>query len=898
MHRYLIYLLACAAACAQSLQLPVAERTLANGLRVLVLEDHSIPNVALYTGWKVGSRNERPGITGLAHFFEHMMFTGGARYGSSFDPTMEAHGGANNAYTTRDVTVYQDWFPAAELPLILAMEADRMRGMVFDPEVVASERGVVASERRSTMEDPAAVLEEQLWAAAYTAHPYQWDVLGWMVDIENWQLSDLEQFFATHYAPNNAVMVVVGAVEADEVFAQVEAAMGAIPRGPERRPIHTAEPPQRGERRLVLEHPGADLEQLMAAWHIPETAHPDFAAIDVLEQLLLAGESSRLFRSLIDASQLCLDVSGGWAGYSFDPNLFSISLLLAEGADSGAAEERLYAELRGLEQEGPTARELQKARNALASALLRRMASIDGKADLLMDTELFFAGWRNLPVRLERIEAVAGADIQRVLQRYFQPAQRTVARLQPVDAPAPVAEVRPLAAPPTSSAPAAIELPDAELTTLQNGMRVLLVPDHEVPLLSLELRLEGGSCEDPQGQEGSLALLAALLDQGAGARDAAAFQETVAFAGGSFEAQAQPRWLELRSSFLAADARLALELLADVLRSPQLASEDFERQRRLALGAMRARKQSPQQSIAAYWQSWLFPGHVFARPVSGDEASLARISHDGMLAAARRQLDPGRAWLAVAGDFDEQEMRSQLEELFADWQGAGTPVAPIPDPKPAAGGRVLLVDKPDALQTYFRFGNLGCDWSDPDYPARMLANTVFGGRFTSRINHALRISTGLSYGAYSGFDDVLAGAFAVRSYTATATSREALELAAQVYQRFVTEGISAEELESARNYIKGQYAPDTIETAAQAAATLLALEFDGLPRSIVEQLFPRLDALELAEVNRVVRERFPAPDALRWVVIGQASQLRGLLAPFGEVSETQLVAPGFGVGSP
>src|SRR5690606_30587322 len=221
----------------------------------------AIPNAALYVGWRVGSRNERPGTTGLAHFFEHMMFSSGARFGGRFDTIMEANGGANNAFTSRDVTVYTDWFPAARLPLILAMEADRMRALALDAELVEREREVVASERRLSMEEPAAALEEQLWATAYTAHPYQWDVLGWMVDIQNWRQEDLEAFFAAHYVPANAVLAIVGDVGAEAAFEAVAAAMGSLEARPLPRPVHTAEPPQRGERRVVLEAPGAGLAQ-------------------------------------------------------------------------------------------------------------------------------------------------------------------------------------------------------------------------------------------------------------------------------------------------------------------------------------------------------------------------------------------------------------------------------------------------------------------------------------------------------------------------------------------------------------------------------------------------------------------------------------------------------------
>lgn len=422
-------LLARAGAAGTPLGLEVHERTFENGLKVLVHVDRDIPNAVLYTTWRVGSRNEVPGITGLAHYFEHMMFTGGAEFGKSFDPTMEAAGGANNAYTTRDVTAYQDWFPASRLDLILRMEADRMRGMVFDPEVIKSERGVVASERRVNLEEPGEALSEEMWAAAYTAHPYQWPVLGWMVDIENWSKQDLEAFFRRNYAPENATMVLAGDLDPDEVFRKVQQHMGDIPRGPGRRAIHTQEPPQRGARRVEVHHEGATLGQVALAWHVPATEHPDFAVLEVLERMLLVGDSSRLHRLLVEKEAVALSVSGGWQGHQFDPSLFTVEAQLREGKDPGKVEGLLQRAIEDLTRDGPDERELQKVKNGLSATFLRRLRTIDGKASVIAETETFFGGWRKLGARLGAIEAVTADDVKRVLAEHFQPRNRTTAVL-------------------------------------------------------------------------------------------------------------------------------------------------------------------------------------------------------------------------------------------------------------------------------------------------------------------------------------------------------------------------------------------------------------------------------------------------------------------------------------
>jgi predicted Zn-dependent peptidase len=437
-----------------------------------------------------------------------------------------------------------------------------------------------------------------------------------------------------------------------------------------------------------------------------------------------------------------------------------------------------------------------------------------------------------------------------------------------------------------------VRLPASTDFVLPNGLRVILVPNREVPLVSFEVRLAAGGMHDAPGKEGLARLLGDLLTKGAGKRDAEAFQAAVDSVGGTFGVGAGTRWLTVRGEFLREHVDLGFELLADALRRPTLAPSEFEKERGLAIDGIRAARQDPATLIGTYWQGWIFRGQKYARVPSGDEATLAAITLDDVRAARARLLRPENAWLAVAGSFDPAEMRRRIEARFGDWEAGGEALADRAPVKQLTGGSVLLVDKPDALQTYFRFGGPGFDWSDPDYPARYLANTILGGRFTSRLNTALRIEAGLTYGADSSFDDAHGGVFRVSSYTATATSAEALALALKVYLGFVADGMTQAELDSARAYVKGQYAPDNLETADQAAAMILSLESNGLSRDIVNGFFERLDKLTLAEVNRVTRERFPRDD-LAWVVIGRAEVLAPIVAKYGKVTRIPIDGPGF-----
>jgi predicted Zn-dependent peptidase len=436
-------------------------------------------------------------------------------------------------------------------------------------------------------------------------------------------------------------------------------------------------------------------------------------------------------------------------------------------------------------------------------------------------------------------------------------------------------------------------LPRSEDFRLANGLRVFLVENHETPLVSLEVRVAGGSVEDPAGRQGAASLLSRLLGKGAAGRDAAAFHEAVDFVGGAFGVSCAQRWIRVDAEFLSKDQDLALELTCDVLMRPRLDASEFAKERGVALDALAQAREQPNAVLPLYHAQWTFAGNPYARPVSGDEASLAALTLDDVKAAAARTLGPSRTWLAVAGDFDPAAMRRKVEARFGAWDAKVADPAPVPRWEPAKEPGVLLVDFPSSLQAYFRFGGPGIDWRHPDYAARTLANSVLGVQFTSRLNRALRTDSGLTYGAGSAFDDDAWGAFHVATYTRVATTREAIEMALGVVRKFVKDGISQAELDSARRYIQGQFAPATVETADQAASMILALEFDGLPRDLVDGYFARLDALKLEDVNRVIRAHFPS-EPFAFTVIGPAEKVRDFVGTLGKITECKLADPGFG----
>ena len=410
---------------------------LENGMNILVQEDHAIPTVALYLFYKVGSRDERPGITGISHFFEHMMFNGSRKFGpGEFDRLMEENGGSNNAYTTKDVTVYTDWFPPSALKLMMDMESDRMAHLTLDPKIVESERGVVYSERRLRVDnDNFGALSEQVTASAIIAHPYHWPVVGWPSDIEAWTRQDLETYYQQGYAPNNCLMAVVGDVDANTVFDLAKKYFSSIPSHATFGEPRTKEPPQEGERVVKLKKE-AELPLLMLAFHMPPSRDKDDPAIQVIENILSAGESSRLHSCLVDKEQVALNVQV-FDEPSLDPYLLGVYAQPRAGVPVERVKSLVFDELHKLIAKPVADAELRKAKNQWLASHYRSMTTVSGRANLLGTYQIFYGSYDRLFTEPGRIEAVTAADVQRVAKDLFRPENCTTGILEPQKAVSP-----------------------------------------------------------------------------------------------------------------------------------------------------------------------------------------------------------------------------------------------------------------------------------------------------------------------------------------------------------------------------------------------------------------------------------------------------------------------------
>jgi predicted Zn-dependent peptidase len=438
-----------------------------------------------------------------------------------------------------------------------------------------------------------------------------------------------------------------------------------------------------------------------------------------------------------------------------------------------------------------------------------------------------------------------------------------------------------------------LKLPPHEKVVLKNGLTLLLMEKHGVPIISISAIIKTGSAADPSGQEGLAAITAELLRKGTKNRTAQQFSADLDYIGATFGAGAQDDYTAVNAEFLTKDFARGLELFSDALLRPTFPKDETDKLLAQNLDELKTAKDSAGSVIFEYYKGYLLPNHPYGRPAGGTEISLRKIQRESVLNFYDTHYAPANTILAIAGDFTAAEMRKQVEQQLAAWPARQISAMTVPAPQPTKGRRLLLVNKVDATQTYFAIGNLGTAVTDPDRVTLRIVNLLFGGQFTSMLNEALRVESGLTYGAQSFFDShKQPGPFAIFSYTRNETTSKAIELALQILDKLHKEGVTAEKLASAKTYIKGQFPPE-LETSTQLATIMAEYEFYGLTDDEVNQLEAKLDAVTPEMVRQAIQKHFPADD-LVFVLIGKASEIAPSVKKFAPKQDAlDITEPGF-----
>lgn len=409
----------------------VREYTLENGLKVILIEEHKAPVATFQVWYRVGAKDEPAGKSGLSHLLEHMMFKGTSKYGPSvLSRTVQKNGGTDNAYTTKDYTVYFEMLSSDRVALAVELEADRMQNLTLDPKETVSERSVVMEERRLRYEDdPQNALFEEVMAAAYKVHPYQRPVIGWMSDLNNIERDALFKYYKTYYAPGNAVIVVAGDIDGGEMMKKIHAAFDDVPPGPKFEPIMSGEPDQQGERRVILKRE-AELPYVLMAYHTPSFPDEDSYALEVLNGILSGGKSARLYQSMVYDKKIALAADADYNGFSKNPYVFFLAATAAPGKDIKDVESALLLEIAKIQEIPPSEREVQKAKNQIEASFIMGQDSIFVQA-MKYGTFEMLGGWKLIDAYVEGIRKVTPEAVMKAAKKYFHEENRTVGLLIP-----------------------------------------------------------------------------------------------------------------------------------------------------------------------------------------------------------------------------------------------------------------------------------------------------------------------------------------------------------------------------------------------------------------------------------------------------------------------------------
>jgi zinc protease len=871
------------AVAAPSLTDGVRETILRSGLRVLTKEVRSAPVVSFAVWYKVGSRNEHTGITGVSHLLEHLMFKGTQRLRpGEIARILFVNGAASNASTFYDWTNYYATLASDRLELVMRIEADRMVGSRIDKADLDAEMTVVRSELEGGENNPGRLLWQAVAATAFQAHPYQWPVIGWRSDVENVSRDAIHRFYKTHYGPNTATVVIVGDFDTDRALALVRRHFGGIKAIPSPPPVYTTEPPQRGERRVLVRRAGS-LPMALIAYRAPAVTDPDFYALDVLTTILGDGRTSRLYQGLVE-KQIASGVNAHVLA-TRDPFLVSVSATARPGVPAERLEAALLDEVERVKAAPVSDAELARAKSRTEAEFVLRNDSVSAQARGLGYWAMV-ADWRYLATYLDRIRALTPADLQQAAQKYLVADARTVGHFVPTDgAAAP-------AAPPPAEGSARVErpkrgdrpipLPKPAATrpaprpvarfTLDNGIRVIVHENPASPTFALRGSLNAGSVVEPPDKPGLAGLTASMLTRGTARRTGLEFATELESVGASLSASANTLTTMLSGQALTRDLARLLDLLAEMLTEPAFPEADLDRLRgQLVAGLERART-SPESLAGRAFERAIYPEGNPLRPLLLDAAktALARITRDDVVGFYRGQYGPDSLILVVTGDVKADRVREALAARLGAWprNPAARPIPPIEVELQDEPIREV-VPVPDKSQATVLWGHAGgLRRSDPDFYATQVMNLILGGgALTSRLGVAIRDERGLVYGIGSGFDASLyPGAFRVGLGANPANVKAALSALEAEIRRIRDHGVTPREVAESVAFLTGRF-PVRLETNGGLADVLWAMEFYALGADYIERYADYYRAVTVDQVNAAAR-RHLRPDRATVVVAG------------------------------
>ncbi len=866
---------------AHTLTSGVQRTVLANGLTVLLKEVHTAPVVSVQIWYRVGSRNESPGLNGISHQLEHLMFKGTQSRPIQFGQLFSALGSASNAFTSYDMTAYYGTVARDKLGALLALEADRLQHALINAEQLASEKRVVISELQGYDNSPEYRLSRAVMQQAFPNHPYGLPVGGTKQDVEAFTLEQVQHYYRHYYCPSNAVLVITGDFESGAALDLVAQSFGTIPAtlASETASSNAVPPnPVMGLTQPVttepvwLREPGS-AAFLQAIYPIPGIGHPDIPVLEVMDAILTSGRSSRFYKAFIESG--LASHAGAYLVAMQDPGWYDISVTALPGQALHHLDQVLQETLARLQQQPVLATELSRAKTQLKASLILGNRDIEAQASQLAYNQLVAGDYRYSDTFLAAVNGVTAADVQRVAQTYLDLNRRTLGLFEPTQLddtpttgqglptqtrenfmvgepvdPEIVAQYLPTLPPAILSSSQVLP----QTLVLANGVRVLLLPDASAPTLTLSGSVEAGSVFDREAW-GLASLTADNVMSGTQTQDDETLARRLEERGASLDFYAFREGVDVEGYALAEDLPLLLDILADVLQNATFPAEEFQISQQRLLANLHIELDDPSRLGRRVLQQHLYlPPHPFSGFPTPE--SVTAIQPADLLAFYRQHYRPDRTILTLVGDFDREVVRSHLESTLGSWCVDGKPPSlEVPSVGLPATSKTVLVPLPGKSQVITYLGHPGIDRHHPQFHAALILNQVLGGdTLASRLGTEIRDRQGLTYGIYSYFAaGKIPGPFIIQMQTAPEDTQQAIDSTLTLLHRLRETGLTIAEVKAAQQSLVNSYPVELANPDILAQRLLMNAVYD-LGADEIRQFPQRLQAISVEDVQAALRD--------------------------------------------
>lgn len=872
----------------QNIDIPFQKFVLDNGLSVIVHEDHKAPIVAFNVWYHVGSKNEKPGKTGFAHLFEHLMFNGSENHNDDYFKPLEKIGATDlNGTTNEDRTNYFENVPKSALDIALWMESDRMGHLLgaIDQAKLDEQRGVVQNEKRQYENEPYSLVDELIAKNCFPAgHPYSWTVIGSMEDLDAASLKDVHEWFKAYYGPNNAVIAIAGDITTQEALAKVKQYFGDIPAGPPVTRYEAFTAKRTGTLRQVAQD-RVPQARIYKVWNIPAWGTLCANRLDLVSDLLASGKTSRLYKRLVYEDQIATDVSA-YLDLREIAGLFYIVATAKPGESLAKVEKALDEELARLMAEGPTENELQRVKAQYRSNFIRgieRIGGFGGKSDILISNEVFGGSPDYYKTTLKHIDEATVQDLQQAA-KYWLSDGVYILEVHPYPEYKSAESKVDRSSLPVPGAPPTVAFPAIQRATLSNGLKVLLIERHSVPLANLSLVVDAGWAADQGALLGTAGLALDMMDEGTKSRSALEINEQLSLLGARLSTGSNLDVSTVTLSTLTENLDAALDIYSDVVLNPAFPEEELSRLKKQSLARIQQEKASPFTMALRLLPQYLYgQEHAYGVPFtgSGTEASIDKMTVQALQNFHQTWFKPNNATLVVVGDVKLADLTPRLEKAFKSWKKGSVPTKRVTPVAQKAKSQIYLIDKPQAQQSFIVAGHVVTPKSDPDDIAVQMMNNILGGTFTSRINMNIREDKHWSYGARSLVIDARGQRpfLAYAPVQADKTKETVQEIHKELKEILGSRPAQQEELDKIqKNKILGL--PGSWETIQSIGRSLSDMVVFDLPDNYYQTYPEKVKNLKLNDISAAAK-KILRPDQIIWVVVGDRALVEPALKELG-----------------